>query len=657
MASEASTGELATRSAGSRSSRGSGAGTRRRSARPDLGGGLLPGHPGHRSRATKPRSRACRACTSRRSSGRSSRRCSCTAPTAAPSPRRRATSAPRPPRSSRPSSTTRPARASSTRRCSRRTRPHQTPATALARILRSGRRLSPRSCEILEHRAEALRGEKRWADAVPHRRALRGPPERPGRGHAPLRGDPRRGRSEHSPRSRASTASTTAPAGTASCSAILERQIHAAVTPRQRIELYERIAAIYDEEFLDHEQRRRGLRSHPRPSIPRRTSRSRRSRATTARSNAGRTWSRPTSGTSASSPTTSASSSSCSRSAGCSPSKSARPTRARRSVYERCSRSIRTTRRPRGAGASSARASGDSTLRSAGHRGARPAGHDARGQGRTVGARGQDPRGQGRSRRRHRALQAGARRAARPRRAAEALRAAYTGARRRRRRGRADRAADRGRREPLSKARLSPRWRASANRSSRTTNAPCAAATQAQSARSDQHRRADGPRRPRVRGRSDSSRPPRTTSFPPTAPTSWTARTRRASSCATSTRSTRPGRPRRRSAPMDTLLKLAPERRGGAGAGRAGHLRPRRSQARLRALPRAPRPLPRRLDRTEEADALYRLGESARRAGLLDYAFAPLAEAADLDSGRAPSRWHRSPRSTRPRATGKTSSR
>src|SRR5439155_25718917 len=35
---------------------------------------------------------------------------------------------------------------------------------------------------------------------------------------------------------------------------VLERQIHAAVTPRQRIALYERLAAIYEEEFLDHDR-------------------------------------------------------------------------------------------------------------------------------------------------------------------------------------------------------------------------------------------------------------------------------------------------------------------------------------------------------------------------------------------------------------------
>jgi tetratricopeptide (TPR) repeat protein len=42
-----------------------------------------------------------------------------------------------------------------------------------------------------------------------------------------------------------------------------------------------------------------------------------------------------------------------------------------------------------------------------------------------------------------------------------------------------------------------------------------------------------------------------------------------------------------------------------------------------------------RLTVTEEADALFRLGESARRADLADYAFGPLSEAADLDPGAA----------------------
>jgi tetratricopeptide (TPR) repeat protein len=42
-----------------------------------------------------------------------------------------------------------------------------------------------------------------------------------------------------------------------------------------------------------------------------------------------------------------------------------------------------------------------------------------------------------------------------------------------------------------------------------------------------------------------------------------------------------------------------------------------------------------RLTVTEEAQALYRLGESARRAGFLEFAFTPLAEAADLDPGAA----------------------
>ena len=45
---------------------------------------------------------------------------------------------------------------------------------------------------------------------------------------------------------------------------VLERQIRAAVTPRQRITLYERLAAIYEEEFIDHEKAAEACEADPR---------------------------------------------------------------------------------------------------------------------------------------------------------------------------------------------------------------------------------------------------------------------------------------------------------------------------------------------------------------------------------------------------------
>jgi tetratricopeptide (TPR) repeat protein len=88
-------------------------------------------------------------------------------------------------------------------------------------------------------------------------------------------------------------------------------------------------------------------------------------------------------------------------------------------------------------------------------------------------------------------------------------------------------------------------------------------------------------------------------------------------------------------APMDTLLKLAPndaDALARVALVSFDHGDPKRAYELYRELLGRFRD---RLTVTEEADALFRLGESARRAGLADYAFGPLAEAADLDPSAA----------------------
>jgi tetratricopeptide (TPR) repeat protein/tRNA A-37 threonylcarbamoyl transferase component Bud32 len=84
-------------------------------------------------------------------------------------------------------------------------------------------------------------------------------------------------------------------------------------------------------------------------------------------------------------------------------------------------------------------------------------------------------------------------------------------------------------------------------------------------------------------------------------------------------------------APMDELLKIAPNDSDAlARVARVSfdHGDPKRAYELYRDLLGRFRD---RLTQTEESESLYRLGESARRAGFLEFAFAPLAEAADLD--------------------------
>ncbi|HKQ68581.1 MAG TPA: tetratricopeptide repeat protein [Polyangiaceae bacterium] len=88
-------------------------------------------------------------------------------------------------------------------------------------------------------------------------------------------------------------------------------------------------------------------------------------------------------------------------------------------------------------------------------------------------------------------------------------------------------------------------------------------------------------------------------------------------------------------APMDELLKIAPnDAEALARVARVSldHGNPKRAYELYSELLDRFRD---RLTQIEEADSLYRLGESARRAGFLDVAFAPLAEAADLDPSAA----------------------
>jgi tetratricopeptide (TPR) repeat protein/predicted Ser/Thr protein kinase len=84
-------------------------------------------------------------------------------------------------------------------------------------------------------------------------------------------------------------------------------------------------------------------------------------------------------------------------------------------------------------------------------------------------------------------------------------------------------------------------------------------------------------------------------------------------------------------APMDELLKIAPnDAEALARVARVSfdHGDPKRAYELYRELLGRFRD---RLTQNEESDSLYRLGESARRAGFLEFAFPPLAEAADLD--------------------------
>ena len=84
-------------------------------------------------------------------------------------------------------------------------------------------------------------------------------------------------------------------------------------------------------------------------------------------------------------------------------------------------------------------------------------------------------------------------------------------------------------------------------------------------------------------------------------------------------------------APMDELLKIAPnDAEALARVSRVSfdHGDPKRAYELYRELLGRFRE---RLTQSQEADSLYRLGESARRAGFLEFAFPPLAEAADLD--------------------------
>ena len=103
----------------------------------------------------------------------------------------RATSAPRRPRSSRRTSTIRPAPATSTRSVLAEDPAHSKASDAMARIAeRTGDFQTARRI-ILERRAETRAGPRAGRGAAQGRRALRGPPQRSGRGHAPLRGGAR----------------------------------------------------------------------------------------------------------------------------------------------------------------------------------------------------------------------------------------------------------------------------------------------------------------------------------------------------------------------------------------------------------------------------------------------------------------------------------
>jgi tetratricopeptide (TPR) repeat protein len=85
-------------------------------------------------------------------------------------------------------------------------------------------------------------------------------------------------------------------------------------------------------------------------------------------------------------------------------------------------------------------------------------------------------------------------------------------------------------------------------------------------------------------------------------------------------------------APMDTLLKIAPDNADALSrVARVtfDHGDPKRAHELYKGLIARFRE---KMMLSEEADALFRLGEAARRAGMLQQAFAPLNEAAELDS-------------------------
>ena len=347
--------------------------------------------------------------TAARSSGRSSSPCSWPAPTPRRPRPRRAISAPRRPSSSRRASTT----------------------SARARDL-----FAPILADDPGH---AKAGDAHGA----HRRAHRGLPDARADPRAPRRGAPRpregRGARARSPRStritstisrrrraasRRSSRSTREPRRAQGPRPHLQPQrpvpraargpasarVEVAATPRQKINLYERIAGLHDEEFLDHAQGRRGARGHPRASTARTTARSRRSRATTARSTSGSRVVALYEQARAASPGTRRARSSCS-------SPKARtlaeqvgsPERATQGLRADPRRAADPRRRARGARAPP-RDERRRARRALRHRGARGEGGDARGEGRAVDARRSSPRDARRQGRRDRALQDGARR-------------------------------------------------------------------------------------------------------------------------------------------------------------------------------------------------------------------------------------------------------
>lgn len=129
---------------------------------------------------------------------------------------------------------------------------HLTAGEGLQRILEGARDFSA-LVKMLEDRSDTLRGEKRWATlariAEVFEDQLNDPSEATRRYELILDED-----EQNASALKGLDRVYNRTGRYRDLLGILERQIRAAVTPRQRITLYERLASIYDEEFIDHER-------------------------------------------------------------------------------------------------------------------------------------------------------------------------------------------------------------------------------------------------------------------------------------------------------------------------------------------------------------------------------------------------------------------
>ena len=347
------------------------------------------------------------------------------------------------------------------------------------------------------------------------------------------------------------------------------------------------------------------------------TARSPRSRVTTARSTSGRTSSRSTRSTQHRHGRQAPARAARSPRPACSPSRSAR-----RSAHQglRADAGARPdhAERARGARAAARAASGDShAALPAIEALANKAAH-ARSEGRAVDARRRSSR---RAATRTAPSSATRMRSTRSPRtpAATHLRAAYaergdvaSGSRARRREIHA-------RRGRLRRRGSTPSWRDCSREKLTTTRRAEAAATKAIGSIPPNVDALHGPRRSRLRGGAASSRRRSTTSSPANRADELPKDDASACLVRFVEALSKTGSTEKALAPMDKLLALAPDDAEALARVARVIARPRRSAGRaLRALPRAARRFRDRLTQAEDAEALYRLGETARRAGDLE---------------------------------------